>query len=274
MRKPQFRARGPHIPPLDAVVQYPFEPGYVVFTQPTAKRLRVEAGGVTVADTTRGLMLWETEHLPVYYFPMADIRMDLMTETAHDTRCPYKGTARYYSLTAGNHTIENFMWRYPEPIPACPPIADYAGFYWDKADHWYEEDEEVFVHPRDPYRRIDCLASSRPVEVYLDGVKLASSRNAVFLYETGLPTRFYLPAEDVRAEVLMPSEHHTRCPYKGEASYRHVEVNGKRHDNLVWYYPETRPEVAPIRGRLAFYNERVDRIVIGGEELPRPALAV
>ncbi len=273
MRKPQFRARGPHIPPLDGVVQYPFEPGYVVFTQATAKRLRVQVGDVTIADTTRGLLLWETEHLPVYYFPLADIRMDLMTATNHTSECPYKGTARYYTVNAGGKPVENVMWQYQQPIPACPSIGEYASFYWNKVDHWYEEDEEVFVHARDPYRRIDCLPSSRPVEIFLDGVEVARSRRGVFLYETGLPTRFYLPQEDVRADILVASDHHTQCPYKGRAGYWHVDVNGKRHDNLIWYYPETRLEVAPIRGLLAFYNERVDRIRVGGEELPIPPLA-
>ncbi|MBI1775981.1 MAG: DUF427 domain-containing protein [Proteobacteria bacterium] len=271
MRKPQFRARGPHIPPLDGVVQYPFEPGYVVFTQPTAKRLRVQVGDIMIADTTRALMLWETEHLPVYYFPLADIRMDLMTATGHASQCPYKGTARYYTVAAGGKAIENIMWQYPDPIPGCPPIADYGSFYWTKADHWYEEDEEVFVHARDPYRRIDCLASSRQVQIYVRGVLVADSSRAVFLYETGLPTRFYLPPEDVRADILAASEHRTSCPYKGRASYWHVVVNGQRHENLIWFYAETRAEVAPIRGRLAFYNEKVDRILLDGEELPRPA---
>jgi uncharacterized protein (DUF427 family) len=274
MRKPQFRARGPHIPPLDAVIQYPAEPGYVVFTLPTAKRLRVEAGGVTVADTVRALMLWETEHLPVYYFPIADIRMDLMRPSRHTTLCPYKGTARYHDLVVGDRTIQTFMWSYPEPIPACPPIAGYASFYWDKADRWFEEDEEVFVHARDPYRRIDCLDSRRPVEVVVDGVTVARSSRAVFLYETGLPTRYYLPKEDVRADLLVGSDHHTRCPYKGRASYWHVEIGGKRHENLVWFYPETTREVAPIAGKLAFYNERVERILVGGADVPKPAPAV
>jgi uncharacterized protein (DUF427 family) len=274
MRKPQFRARGPHIPPLEAIVQYPFEPGYVVFTMPTAKRLRVQVGEVTVADTTDALLLWETEHLPVYYFPLRDIRMDLMRPSDHTSRCPYKGTARYHSLAAAGRVLENFMWSYPEPIAPCPPIGGYASFYWDKADRWLEEDEEVFVHARDPYRRIDCLPSSRPVEIVLDGRTVARSTKAVFLYETGLPTRYYLPKEDVLADVLAESNHHTRCPYKGRASYFHVDLDGKRHENLIWFYPETMREVAPIKGKLAFYNERVERIIVGGKEVQRPAPAM
>ena len=150
MRKPHLRSLGPHIPPLDRVTQFVHEPGYVVFTIPVDKRVRVEVGDIAIADSRSVLMLWETEHLPVYYFPLRDIRMDLMTRTTHRTECPYKGTAEYHSVTVGGRTVEKILWRYADPIPACPPIGDYGAFYWSKADRCFEEDEEVFVHPRDP----------------------------------------------------------------------------------------------------------------------------
>ena len=272
MRKPHLMSLGPHIPPLERVTQFAHEPGYVVFTLPVDKRVWVEVGGTVIADSRSVLLLWETEHLPVYYFPLRDIRMDLMTRTAHRTECPYKGTAEYHSLAAGGRTVENILWRYADPIPACPPIADYAAFYWTKADRWFEEDEEVFVHPRDPYKRIDCVPSSAHIEIDLEGVRLAESRRAVMLFETGLPTRYYLPVEDVTPGVLAPSDHRTRCPYKGQAGYRHVTANGKRHDNLVWHYADPVPEAVRIKGRVCFYNEFVD-ITLDGERLPRPKTA-
>jgi uncharacterized protein (DUF427 family) len=269
MRKPHLMSRGPHIPPLERVVQYPGVPGYVVFTMPVDKRYRVELGGTTIADTRRALILWESEHLPVYYLPLRDIRMDLMTRTDHATTCPYKGKAEYYSAAVAGRTVENLMWRYAEPIPECPPIAEYAAFYWNKADRWLEEDEEAFVHPRDPYKRIDCIPSSAHITVALDGVRLAESRRAVMLFETGLPTRYYLPVEDVRPGVLAPSDHATRCPYKGKAGYHHVTVNGARRDNLVWFYADPVQEAVRIKGRVCFYNEFVD-ITLDGEKLARP----
>ena len=198
MRKPHLRSLGPHIPPLDRVTQFADEPGYVVFTMPVDKRVRVEVGGTVVADSRSVLMLWETGHLPVYYFPLRDIRMDLMTRTGHRSEVPYKGTAEYHSVAVGGRTVENILWRYADPIAACPPIGDYAAFYWSRADRWLEEDEEVFVHPRDPYKRIDCVSSSAHIEIDLDGIRLAESRRVVMLFETGLPTRYYLPMEDVR----------------------------------------------------------------------------
>jgi uncharacterized protein (DUF427 family) len=272
MRKPHLRSLGPHIPPLDQVAQYAQEPGYVVFTMPVEKRIRVEVGGVTVADSRHTLILWEIEHLPVYYFPLRDIRMELMTRTDHATDCPYKGRAEYHSISAGGRTVENILWRYAQPMPACPPIGDYAAFYWDRADRWFEEDEEVFVHARDPYKRIDCLRSSARIEIHLDGLRLADSSRAVLLFETGLPTRYYLPIGDVVPGILSPSNRRTRCPYKGEAGYHHVTVGGRRRDNLVWFYADPLPEVAAIKGRVCFYNEFVD-ITIDGEKLKRPVTA-
>src|SRR3546814_18965698 len=108
------------------------------------------------------------------------------------------------------------MWRYEEPIPACPPIADYVSFYWHEVDHWSEEDEEVFVHARDPFRRIDCLTSSRRVQVFLDGEQVADSRRGVFLFATGLPTRHPLPLDDVPDALIPPSWSSTQCPPKGQ----------------------------------------------------------
>lgn len=273
MRKPQLRGAGPHLPVLDQVRQYDFAPGYVVFTMPSPKRVRVQVDGTTIADSLESLLLFETEHLPVYYFPLKDVRQNYLVESARTTTCPFKGTASYYTINTGDRIIEDAVWRYREPIPGCPPIGDHVAFYWDKMSHWYEEDEEVFVHPRDPFHRVDILPSSRRVQVVVDGQTVADSRRATFLFETGLPTRYYLPIADARLDLLSPSTHATRCPYKGEASYFHLTVGGKRHDDLVWYYAEPIAEAARIKGLLCFYNERVDRILVDGVEQPKPATA-
>lgn len=273
MRKPHLRGRGPHYPVLDRIVQYDVEPGYTVFTMPAPKRLRVQVGATIVADTIDGLILFESDHLPVYYFPLKDVDQTLLLPSSTGTECPYKGSASYYTLKSVETRIVDAAWRYRHPIPACPPIADYLAFHWDKMDHWYEEDEEVFVHARDPFSRIDCLPSSRRVQVVVDGENVADSRRDVFLFETGLPTRYYLPIADTRLDLLTPSPHQSRCPYKGTAAYYHLTVNGRRHDNLVWYYPEPLAESARIKGLVCFYNELVDCILVDGIEQPRPASA-
>jgi uncharacterized protein (DUF427 family) len=273
MRKPHLRGRGPHFPILDAIIQYEFEPGYVVFMMPTPKRLRVTVGNATVADTVNALVMYESDHLPVYYFPIADVEQAYLMDSATATESPFKGRASHYSLNTGETLVEDAGWRYLDPIPQCPPVRDYMAFYWNKMNHWYEEDEEVFVHARDPYRRIDCLPSSRRVQVVVEGEVVADSRRATFLFETGMPPRYYLPIADTRLDLLSPSRYSSRCPYKGIASYYHLTAGGKRHDNIVWYYPDPVHEAARIKGLVSFYNEFVDSILIDGVEQPKPVTA-
>ena len=273
MRKEYLRGRGPHFPLLDDIVQYEFEPGYVVFTMPSPKRLRVNAGSVTVADTIDALVLYESDHLPVYYFPMKDVDTALLLPSATKTESPFKGIATHHSLNTGITLVEDACWRYLEPVKGCPPIADYMSFYWSKMTSWYEEDEEIFVHARDPFRRVDCLPSSRHVEVFVNGERVADSRKGVFLFETGHPTRYYLPISDTRLDLLTPSRYQSRCPYKGIASYYHLTVKDRRYENIVWYYPDPVHELARVKGLVCFYNEFADRILVDGVEQPRPATA-
>ena len=273
MRKPHLRGRGPHFPILDQIRQYESEPGYTVFTMPSPKRLQVVVGDLTVADTVEGLVMYESDHLPVYYFPTKDVDDAMLMPSATRTECPFKGTATHYSLNTGITLVEDAGWRYLEPPPECPPISDYMAFYWNKINHWYEEDEEIFVHARDPFRRIDCLPSSRRIEVFVDGEKVADSKRGVFLFETGLPTRYYMPIADTRLDLLTPSRYVSRCPYKGLSSWYHMTVKKKRHENLVWYYENPVHESARIKGLVSFYNEFVDKILIDGVEQPKPLTA-
>ena len=136
-------------------------------------------------------------------------------------------------------------------------------------DAWYEEDDEVYVHPRDPYKRIDVLHSSRHVRVVIAGETVAETRRPCLLFETGLPTRYYVPREDVRMDLLEPTELTTRCPYKGMASYWSVRVGDYVAENGVWSYSDPIPECAKIKDRLCFYNERVD-LYVDGELQSRP----
>jgi uncharacterized protein (DUF427 family) len=273
MRKPHLRGRGPHYPILDQVRQYESEPGYVVFTMPSPKRLRVEVGDLTVADTVEGLVMYESDHLPVYYFPIEDVDDAMLMPSATRTESPFKGTAAHYSLNTGITLVEDAGWRYREPPPECPPISDYIAFYWNKINKWYEEDEEIFVHARDPFRRVNCLSSSRRIEVFVDGEKVADSKRGVFLFETGLPTRYYMPIADTRLDLLSPSRYVSRCPYKGLCNYYDLTVKKKRHENLVWYYENPVHESAGIKRLVSFYNEFVDKILIDGVEQPKPLTA-
>jgi len=252
---------------------YAERPDYDVHFEPCPRRLRVVQGGVTIADSIRAKYLFETDHVPVYYFPRADVRMDLLTPTEQRTYCPYKGNAGYFTVTVDGRTAENAVWTYESPFPEVAEIKDYVAFFWNWVDHWYEEDDEVFVHARDPYKRVDVLASRRPVEVVLAGEVVARSTDTRFLFETGLPTRYYFPESDVRLDLLTPSDTSTRCPYKGTARYWHARVGDRRFEDIAWSYPDPIPEAARIKGRIAFFDENVDEVRVDGAAAPRPVTA-
>ena len=172
---------------------------------PSEKRVRVMAGGASVADSAGTLLLLETGHRPVYYFPREHVRMDLLSPTNHRTTCPYKGDASYFTLKIDGRTVENAAWSYEQPIAGMEPIANRLAFYWDKVDRWREEDEEIFGHARDPFHRVDVLPSSREVRVVFAGETVARTRGGLFLFETGLPARYYVPQADVRMDLLAPT---------------------------------------------------------------------
>jgi uncharacterized protein (DUF427 family) len=244
-------------------------PGAALYLEPSPKRVRVVAAGELVADSRRVMMLHESGHQPIYYFRPEDVRSEFLVASDRHTRCPKKGIASYYTIKTPGGEVENGAWYYPDPIDGASGLKDLVAFYWNRMDHWYEEDEEVFVHPRDPYHRVDILRSDRHVVVSLNGEELASSRRAVALFESNLPARWYLPREDVSA-TLLDSDTVTRCPYKGTASYHSVQLaDGEVVSDLVWCYRSPIAESAAIAGLVCFFNERVD-ISLDGELQERP----
>jgi uncharacterized protein (DUF427 family) len=245
-------------------------PDYRVDFLPCQKRVRVMLGGETLADTTRVRLMRESRHVPVYYFPREDLRMDLLARSDHRSFCPFKGDAAYWHAEAGGRRAENAVWSYEGPFPGAAAIKDYLAFYWNKMDHWYEEDEEVFVHARDPHVRIDVLESRRPLEVVLGGETVAKTSRARFLFETGLPTRYYIPREDLRMDLLTPSESRTACPYKGAASYYTAQIGGETYEDIAWFYPEPIDEIRKIKGLVCFFNEKVEAIRLDGAALAKP----
>jgi uncharacterized protein (DUF427 family) len=181
------------------------------------------------------VLVWEPgKKVPIYAFPREDVALG----SGGATTSPARGFAD-------------------------PDLDGYITIPWDSLDHWFEEDEEVFVHPRDPFVRVDALKSSRHVRVERDGHLLAESDAPILVFETGLPTRYYLPERDVDPSLLAGSALQTGCPYKGSASYRDVLLDGRRHPGLFWYYQAPFKEVSAVKGYLAPYNERVDLIVDG-----------
>jgi len=237
--------------------------------EPCGRRVRVVLAGQTIADSTDVKYLFERDHLPVYYFPLADVDQSRLKRSEKTTHCPRKGDASYWSARVGERVAPDAVWGYESPIEAAAGIAGHVAFYWKQFDHWYEEDEEVFVHARDPYKRVDTLPSSRHVRIERDGVLLAESRRPVLLFETGIATRFYLPRDDVRMQLLGDSDTVSQCPYKGRASYYSAQVGSELVPDIAWTYTFPVPEAPRLEQLIAFFDERVDTWV-DGEPRSRP----
>lgn len=237
--------------------------------EPTDRHVRVAFNGEFVADSKNVMLMIESPHELHYYFPEDDVRMDLLEPTDHVEHSGYRGDAHHFTVKVGDDSAENAAWTYPDEKEGRPDLRGYIAFDWRAMDAWYEEDEQVYVHPRNPYHRVDTIRSSRHVRVDIDGVTVAETERPYLLFETGLPTRYYVPPEDVRADLLIPTEKHTRCPYKGLASYWSVKIGDEVHENVVWGYPDPIAENPKLTGLMAFYNERVD-LYVDGELQKRP----
>jgi uncharacterized protein (DUF427 family) len=220
-----------------------------------------------IADSRRVLLLREPGRMPVYYFPRSDVLSDIFRPSQRQEVCPHKGPIRYQHLDAGGVSRENAAWRCPEAIIQGRSLADYLAFDWNAMDGWFEEDEEVFVHPRDPYTRIDVLQGSQRVQIVGLGVMVADSRRPLLLFETGLPPRYYLPMTDVRMDLLLPSDTRTQCPYKGRAHYYHLNNGNTQVEDLFWSYRFPTLAMARIAGMLSFLPERAEAVSIDGEDL-------
>ncbi len=236
--------------------------------EPSARWVRIRLGGQIVADSRRVLLFREPGRVPIYYFPTADVRVDLLVRSGRTA--PGREEAVSWHVRAGDRTVEDAAWSYPSPPPARAGLAGHIAFDWPKMDAWFEEDDEVYVHARDPYKRIDVLHSSRHVRVVVAGETVAETRRPRLLFETRLPTRYYIPPADVRMDLLVPSAKETRCPYKGVASYYSVKMGERLVSDIAWYYRHPIPECPKIENLICFFDERVDAVYVDGERQARP----
>jgi uncharacterized protein (DUF427 family) len=235
--------------------------------EPVPRRIRAVLGGEVVLDTTEARYVWEWPYYPQYYIPVADVKPTVLVDEQHDQKLRL-GTARRHGLRVGDVSRPGSARVYADD--AAEGLAGTAHFDWAALDAWFEEDEEVFVHPRNPYTRVDAVRSTRTVRIELDGVVLAESSSPVMVFETGLPTRYYLNRTEVNFEHLVPTATVTSCPYKGKTSgYWSVRVGERVHPDLVWAYDFPTRQLLPIAGMIAFYNEKVD-VTVDGRRLERP----
>ncbi|ASQ99396.1 MULTISPECIES: DUF427 domain-containing protein [Streptomyces] len=236
--------------------------------EPVPRRIRGYVGGRLVFDTVRARYVWLWPGYPQYCVPRDDIVEGALVD--EDRSLTLKvGGARRQTLQLGSLTRPGAAWEWAEDAPSG--IVGHVTFRWEAIDAWFEEDEQVFVHPRSPYTRVDALRSGRGVRVELDGTVLADAPNSVMVVETGLPTRYYLDRVYLDWTRMEPTDTVTSCPYKGTTSgYWSVRTDTATYPDLAWAYDFPTRQVSPIAGLVAFYNERVD-LYLDGRPLPRPA---
>jgi uncharacterized protein (DUF427 family) len=235
--------------------------------EPAPRRVRAILAGETIFDTTRARYVWEWPYYPQYYIPVEDVRADLLVAEGN-TQATRRGPAELHGLR-----VDDVERSRAAKLHRKSPIDGISGtvrFDWDALDAWFEEDEQVFVHPRSPYVRVDALRSTRRVRIELDGCVLAESASPVMVFETGLPTRYYLDRTEINFEYLAPTDTATACPYKGTTSdYWSIWVGEAVHPDLAWAYDFPTRQLLPIAGLVAFYNEKVD-LFLDGQQLERP----
>jgi uncharacterized protein (DUF427 family) len=225
-----------------------------VKVEPGGKRIRAYLRGGLAADSYHPLLVWEIPYYPVYYFPVADVQAELLP-TGEVDHSPSRGDSERFDVRVGDAVAPGAAH-----VVVSSPLDGLQGHVrldWAAMDGWFEEDEEVHVHPRDPYTRVDILATSRRVTVRAGDVVLAESTHAHALFETGLPTRWYVPKVDARMDLMVPSATVTHCPYKGQASYYSLRAGDVTIDDVAWYYTTPLPESQKIAGMVAFYPDRV-----------------
>ena len=238
--------------------------------EPSERWVRGRKGDVTVVDSRRPVLVWEPgQVVPLYAFPREDVREDLLRPAKNPAIGTHSGSRIFYDLDIDGELLENAAWTFP-----ADDLSGHIAFEWFRRtgkglDHWYEEEEGIFIHPRDPHKRVDALPSTRHVQVEIDGTVVADTHRPVLVFETGLPVRYYIPRDDVRLDLFTPTDHTSGCPYKGTAEYWSWAAGGDVPQNLAWSYPSPLPAVGPVEGLVAFYNEAVD-ITVDGERLERP----
>ncbi|CAI6090220.1 hypothetical protein V2G26_006272 [Clonostachys chloroleuca] len=238
----------------------------------TSRRVRVVFNRKIIVDTTAATLVWEHDYFPQYYVPLKDLQGDLKETQKIQIDGQTKASVATLTVTAGEGETDTATTDRVvcfEGIGSLDSATQMVRLEFGSMDEWLEEDQPIYVHAKDPFKRIDILPSQRPIEVKVSGQTVAKSNFAMHLFETGLPTRYYLPLSAVDQTVLRKSQLVTKCPYKGEAEYYHIVINGKEQQNLVWYYRLPTHESAAVAGMVCFYNEKVD-ISLDGKPLERP----
>jgi len=236
---------------------------------PSQRWVRVYFNGQLIADSKNMMLLREPNSLPIYYFPKQDVRMDYLQSSDHTAHSDRKGDSVFWHVQVGEKIAKDAAFTFRNQPGNGPELNSYVAFVWEKMDAWFEENEEIFVYARDPYKRVDVSQSSRHIKVMLDGVTIGETTRPTLLFEPGLPTRFYMPKHDVHMDLLERTSVVTRCPYKGEANLYSIKIGDKLHEGLAWIYRYPTLVCAKIQGLVCFLDEKVD-VYEDGTLRPRP----
>jgi uncharacterized protein (DUF427 family) len=220
------------------------------------RRIRAVLAGQTIVDSERAMLLHESNIFPVVYIPTDDVDMKLLTATDRSTHCPFKGDASYWTVAAGGTVAENAVWGYETPIDSARWLRGYLAVEWDCMDRWFDEDDEIFGHIRDPYHRVDARPTSRRIQVRINGQLVADTSNAFVVSETGFANRHYIPAADVRTDQFTRSATTTHCPHKGDSVYWHHDES--RTGDVAWSYPVPLEEATRVAGHWSFDGANVE----------------
>jgi len=241
--------------------------GKPITIEPYPNNVEIKFDGCTVATTQNPLLLIET-YAPDIYIPFYDINMQHMIPTDRHTHCPHKGDASYWTAKPNRVAAINAMWAYNKPLPACAAIEGHASFDFSKIET-YVDGKLVRGHVRDPHKTIETEQLNGYLVMELGGKRVVATDACVLLHESGLPSRYYVPIEDVATEHLLTSPRQSVCTYKGEANYYHVKVGEQTAENAVWFYSapwlDFSTDVGNIAGMLAFYTSAFDRVLLDGK---------
>jgi uncharacterized protein (DUF427 family) len=226
-------------------------PDNLWYVEDWPRRMRAVFAGETVLDSRRGKLLHERGAFPAHYYPMADLRADLLVPADEPGR---------WSVTARGRTAHGAV----TARNGVAPLDGYVTIDHGAMDRWFEEDDPVYAHPRDPYHRVDVRASSRHVVVRHNSEMIAESHRPKLLFETGIPVRYYLPIADVRIDLLDKSDTVSQCPYKGDGQHWHLRTGDTRIDDAAWSLPHPLPEGFAAAQHICFYPDKVD-IEVDGE---------
>jgi uncharacterized protein (DUF427 family) len=227
--------------------------------QPTERWIHTSFNGETIASSKQVMLMIENDRELDYYFPQADTQQEYLQPSEYQEESAARGLRRFWHVVVGDKTARNAAWTY-ETTPDRPEFEGFIAFKWSAMTHWFEENEEVYLEPRNPYHRADLIPSTRHVVVEVDGITIAATRASFLVFETSNPIRFYFPPEDVDQQYLLETEDLSRCQYKGLAGYYSLVVNGETYTNVAWRYHQPLPESSRLKDKIAFWPQKDPRI--------------